>query len=128
MDLQKTVNNLQPVSSKPRQLTKTQQAIADLAMSDNTLLANEIAEKLGCDKTTVYKVLQKQHVREYILANVHASLLLSAPEAMSVQRSLLSSKSDYIRNKAASDLLDRNEVGASNAVIGQTVNVVIDLS
>jgi predicted transcriptional regulator len=115
-------------STEGRQLTELQQTIADLVLTDKGLTPYEIAEQAGCEKSNVYKVLAKQHVREYILRNVNTELMMSAPKALSTQASLLNSKSDYIRNKAASDLLDRNEIGTSNAIIGQAVQVKIDLS
>lgn len=119
---------LSPLESGSRELTDLQKSIADTALDDNTATAETIAEQLGCNKTTVYKTLQKQHVRQYILSKVNIDLVLSANEAMATQRSLLSSKSDYIRHNAAKDLLDRNEIGMTNNILGQTVNVKIDLS
>lgn len=115
-------------ASTANKLTELQKAIVDTLLEDRSLTAPMIADKLGCDKTAVYKSLRKQHVREYLLSIVSVDLILSAPVAMATQRSLLSSKSDYIRHQAASDLLNRNEIGSAGVVIGQAVQVKIDLS
>ena len=88
----------------------------------------EIANQVGCETASIYKILQKQHVKEYILSQTSGMLLASAPQAMVTQRNLLKSKSEYIRHKVASDLLDRNEIGNAGVVIGQAVQVKIDLS
>jgi hypothetical protein len=128
MDL--PITSSQPLlpSKEGRQMTELQKKIVDIALQDKTLDAQQIADRADCHVTNIYKVLSKQHVREYLLTQVNSELMLSAPEAMAVQRTLLQSKSDYIRNKAASDLLDRSGIGERNAIIGQTVNVKIDLS
>ena len=118
-----------PLLANARQeLTDKQKLIADSHLDNPRLNMTEIADMIGVTKQRVSQVMSKQHVREYILANVHSALLNSASEAMLTQRSLLSSKSDYIRHQAASDILDRNEIGNSNEIRTQTVNVKIDLS
>jgi len=114
--------------SKSKELTVLQKSVCDLHLGDNTLTVPEIAEKAGCPANTVWVILKKQHVREYILSNVNSKLLLTADQALSTQSKLLTSKSDYVRHQAASDLLNRSEVGSSGMVIGQAVKVEIDLS
>jgi len=111
-----------------KELTELQKRICDTLLEDRHQTAKDVAEKLGCDTSTVHKTLNKQHVKEYILQQVNAALLMCAPQALACQHSLLQSKSDYIRHQAASDLLNRNGVGEVNVVIGQAVQVKIDLS
>ena len=109
-------------------LTQVQQGIVNCLVEDSSLSAKQLAEIVGCAKDTVYKVLRKQHVREYLIAHVSSELILAGVEAMNVQRKLLHSKSDYIRHESAKDILNRNDIGSSGQVIGQAVQVKIDLS
>ena len=109
-------------------LTDLQQRVIDDLITNSRLTAKELAEKHDCTTVAVYRMLQKQHVKDYIIANVNARLLMSSGEAMLVQQSLLQSKSDYIKHEAAKDILNRNDIGNSNQVLGQTVQVKIDLS
>ena len=124
-----TLPQTKPLLADARQqLTDKQKYIADTHLDNPRMSLTEIADVIGVSKQWVAKVMSKQHVREYIVANVHTSLLASASEAMLTQRSLLSSKSDYIRHQATSDILDRNDIGSSNEIRTQTVQVKIDLS
>jgi len=109
-------------------LTELQMKVVKTLADNEGIDARALAEMVGCTRQSVYQILSKQHVRAYILQNVHASLLISADAAMQAQLSLLKSKSEYIKHKAATDILDRNEIGTRNTIIGQSVNVKIDLS
>ena len=77
----------------------------------------------------MHKTLNKQHVRRFILERVSSRLLMSAPKAVSIMRKLLSSRSDYVKYQAATDILDR--VGITSDRSGShhaEVRVLIDLS
>ena len=111
-----------------RELTEHQKAIVEAVTVSGLTRPRDIAEVIGCTPQNVYKVLNKEHVRAAILKAVSSSLLVSANKAMETQLKLLSSKSDYVGHQAASDLLNRNDIGVSNGIIGQAVNVKIDLS
>ena len=121
--------SLQTVDTTSKELTEIQLRIVDALVLDSSKTAGEIAEIAGCTESNVYKVLQKQHVKEYLLGQVNARLLLSSIPAMDVKHKLLSSKSDYIKDKASSDILDRNGIGnTTNINRGTQVVVNIDLS
>jgi DNA-binding MarR family transcriptional regulator len=126
--VQRSLEAVNVPDNTSKELTKLQKTVADTALGDSKLTQTQIAKQLDCDKSTVSKILQKQHVREYILSQVNSDLLLTAARALATQSSLLSSESDYIRHQAACDLLDRNGVGDSHVVLGQAVQVKIDLS
>lgn len=118
-------------STKPptRELTDIQQTVVDALVLDSSLSPIQLAEKAGCTENYVWKILQKQHVKEYLLGQVNARLLLSAIPAMECKSQLLQSNSDYIRDKASSDILDRNQVGVqTTTTVGAVVTVNIDLS
>lgn len=122
-------NGLTEAKDSSRELTDLQKAIVEAVLVDPKATGREIAENLGCHFTTVYQTLQKQHVRAHLLAEMDARLLLAAAEALNTQRSLLRTKSSYVRHQAACDLLDRAEVGAKG--VGSPAGVVqvnIDLS
>ena len=113
---------------KEHKLTELQQTIVELIVSSEDLEQKEIAKRLDCNRVTVSKSLQLQHVKEAIIQQVNSQLLRSAPIALATQHKLLSSKSDYIKHQAAKDLLDRNAIGESTTVLGQAISVKIDLS
>ena len=109
-------------------LTDKQLQIVNILL-DNECSAAECAKIVGCHWTYVHKVLNKQHVRMFILEQVSTRLLMSAPKAASIMRKLLSSRSDYVKHQAATDILDR--IGITSDRSGShhaEVRVVIDLS
>ena len=110
------------------ELTDIQLQIVNILL-DNECSAAECAKIVGCHWTYVHKVLNKQHVRRFILEQISTRLLMSAPKAASIMRKLLSSRSDYVKYQAATDILDR--VGITSDRSGShhaKVKVIIDLS
>ena len=117
-----------PPASGSRRLTKLQERIVKEITINQVSEPKVIAETLGCSPQAVYKSLSTQHVKEAIIQGVNTLLLSSAVPAMLCQASLLHSKSDYVKHQAASDLLNRNDIGVSTTVNTQAVQVKIDLS
>jgi len=109
-------------------LTEQQQLVVEAITVAGLTDVQDLARHADCHPKNIYKILKKEHVRKAILESVSGTLLASAPKAMATSIKLLSSKSDYVRHQAASDLLNRNDIGVSNGIIGQAVNVKIDLS
>lgn len=116
------------VAGSGQPLTQLQKCIAECVIEDTTRTAKEIAEITGCDTSNVYKVLGKQHVRDYLTTHISNELMIASVEAMAVQRSLLHSKSDYVKHEVAKDVLNRAQVGSETGVQRQAVQVKIDLS
>ena len=109
-------------------LTDIQLQIVNILL-DNECSAAECAKIVGCHWTYVHKVLNKQHVRRFILEQVSTRLLMSAPKAVSIMRKLLSSRSDYVKYQAATDILDRVGIKSDGSDYHHTeVKVTIDLS
>ena len=117
------------VTTTDKDLTEIQQRVVDALVLDSSLTALQLSIEAGCTEGYVWKILTKQHVKEYLLGQVNARLLLSSLPAMEVKHKLLTSKSDYIKDKASSDILDRNGIGnTTNINMGTQVVVNIDLS
>ena len=111
-----------------RKLTKLQEQVVDALTVTKMSEPSAIAEHVECSPKEVYRILGLQHVKEAIIKRVNGLLLSTAVPAMVTQSSLLTSKSDYVKHQAASDLLNRNDIGVSTTVNTQAVQVKIDLS
>jgi hypothetical protein len=116
------------IESEPTALSKVQKEVVDHLLDNPKYNVRALAERVGCTREYVYKLLQLQHVKQYIIANARSELLLASGEAVDTIRKLLESKSDYIKLESAKDIQNRNELGNVGQVIGQTVQVKIDLS
>ena len=110
------------------ELTDIQLQIVNILL-DKECSAAECAKIVGCHWTYVHKTLNKQHVRRFILEQVSTRLLMSAPKAASIMQKLLSSRSDYVKYQAATDILDRVGIKSDRSASHHSeVKVTIDLS
>lgn len=68
---------------------------------------SQAATALGKNKSWAYETLKKPHVLAYSTELARASVGIAALQALATQRSLLSTKSDYLKHEVAKDILDR---------------------
>lgn len=109
-------------------LTSRQRELVDALVRSGSPVS-VVAGELGWSKGGAYEALKKQHVREYLLSQVSASLMFGGVRASKVLLDLLNARSEKVRLEAARDILDRVGVHAEQSSMGtNSVHVHIDLS
>lgn len=120
-----------PVSKDAdRPLTARQQQFVDHILTTGDSIA-VTAEKLGTDRSNVYRELRKPHVKKELQRRTLDHIGVLSVYAARTQEQLLHSDSDHVRAVVASNILDRHlgkPVERKQVAVGGSINVMIDLT
>jgi hypothetical protein len=121
---------LTTTTGSDRPLTPRQREIVDHILTTGDSVQNA-ALVLGTDRTNIYRVLRKPHVKKYLHDRTLEHIGILAPYAARCQEQLLSSDSDHVRAAVSESILNRHlgkAVERKQVAFSGRIDVTIDLS